>query len=88
MLATPAFQASSNRALGGVFHPPTWSGGWWLAIELNITIMSQCNNVISSKITIDRDKLALVIMMTDSIVGCWRICWWQCSYVAFEANVW
>lgn len=37
--------------------------------ELNTTIMSQCNNIVSLKITNDRDKTAVVAMLTDSLVG-------------------
>ena len=37
--------------------------------ELNTTIISQCNNIISLKITNDRDKLAVATMLTDSLVG-------------------
>lgn len=37
--------------------------------ELNTTIMSQCNNIVSLKITNDRDKTAVAAMMTDSLVG-------------------
>ncbi|MBP3198461.1 MAG: ATP-binding protein [Butyrivibrio sp.] len=37
--------------------------------ELNTTIISQCNNIISLKITNDRDKLAVSAMLTDSLVG-------------------
>lgn len=37
--------------------------------ELNSTIMSQCNNIISLKITNDRDKSAVATMLTDSLVG-------------------
>lgn len=37
--------------------------------ELNTTIVSQCNNIISLKITNDRDKSAVSNMLTDSLVG-------------------
>lgn len=37
--------------------------------ELNTTIMSQCNNIISLKVTNDRDKSAVAAMLTDSLVG-------------------
>ena len=37
--------------------------------ELNSTIISQCNNIISLKITNDRDKSAVGTMLTDSLVG-------------------
>lgn len=37
--------------------------------ELNITIMSQCNNIVSLKVTNDRDKSAVAAMLTDSLVG-------------------
>ena len=37
--------------------------------ELNSTIISQCNNIISLKITNDRDKSAVSTMLTDSLVG-------------------
>lgn len=37
--------------------------------ELNTTIMSQCNNVVSLKVTNDRDKSAVAAMLTDSLVG-------------------
>lgn len=37
--------------------------------ELNSTIISQCNNIISLKITNDRDKSAIATMLTDSLVG-------------------
>lgn len=37
--------------------------------ELNTTIISQCNNIISLKITNDRDKAAVASMLTDSLVG-------------------
>ena len=37
--------------------------------ELNTTIMSQCNNIISLKVTNDRDKSAVATMLTDSLVG-------------------
>lgn len=37
--------------------------------ELNSTIISQCNNIISLKITNDRDKTAVATMLTDSLVG-------------------
>lgn len=37
--------------------------------ELNNTILSQCNNIISLKITNDRDKSAVANMLTDSLVG-------------------
>ena len=37
--------------------------------ELNSTIISQCNNIISLKITNDRDKSAVATMLTDSLVG-------------------
>ena len=37
--------------------------------ELNNTIVSQCNNIISLKITNDRDKSAVANMLTDSLVG-------------------
>ena len=37
--------------------------------ELNSTIISQCNNIISLKITNDRDKSAVASMLTDSLVG-------------------
>lgn len=31
--------------------------------------MSQCNNIVSLKITNDRDKTAVAAMLTDSLVG-------------------
>lgn len=37
--------------------------------ELNTTIMSQCNNIISLKVTNDRDKSAVAAMLTDSLAG-------------------
>lgn len=37
--------------------------------ELNSTIISQCNNIISLKVTNDRDKSAVATMLTDSLVG-------------------
>ena len=37
--------------------------------ELNTTIMSQCNNIVSLKVTNDRDKAAVAAMLTDSLVG-------------------
>lgn len=37
--------------------------------ELNTTIISQCNNIISLKITNDRDKSAVASMLTDSLIG-------------------
>lgn len=37
--------------------------------ELNTTIMSQCNNIVSLKITNDRGKTAVAAMLTDSLVG-------------------
>ncbi len=37
--------------------------------ELNTTIISQCNNIISLKITNDRDKSAVATMLTDTLVG-------------------
>lgn len=37
--------------------------------ELNNTIISQCNNIISLKVTNDRDKSAVANMLTDSLVG-------------------
>lgn len=37
--------------------------------ELNTTIISQCNNIISLKVTNDRDKSAVSTMLTDSLVG-------------------
>lgn len=37
--------------------------------ELNTTIISQCNNIVSLKITNERDKGAVSAMMTDSLVG-------------------
>lgn len=37
--------------------------------ELNTTIISQCNNIISLKITNERDKRAVASMLTDSLVG-------------------
>lgn len=37
--------------------------------ELNTTIISQCNNIISFKVTNERDKGAVAAMMTDSLVG-------------------
>jgi len=37
--------------------------------ELNTTIMSQCNNIMSLKVTNDRDKSAVAAMLTDSLVG-------------------
>lgn len=36
--------------------------------ELNSTIISQCNNLISLKITNDRDKAAVATMLTDSLI--------------------
>lgn len=37
--------------------------------ELNTTIFSQCNNILSLKITNDRDKNAVSNMLTDSLSG-------------------
>lgn len=37
--------------------------------ELNSTIISQCNNIVSLRITNDRDKSAVATMLTDSLVG-------------------
>lgn len=37
--------------------------------ELNTTIMSQCNNIVSLKVTNDRYKSAVAAMLTDSLVG-------------------
>lgn len=37
--------------------------------ELNTTILSQCNNIVSLKVTNDRDKSAVAAMLTDSLVG-------------------
>lgn len=37
--------------------------------ELNTTIISQCNNVISLKVINDRDKSAITSMLTDSLTG-------------------
>lgn len=37
--------------------------------ELNTTIFSQCNNIISLKITNDRDRSAVSHMLTDSLAG-------------------
>lgn len=37
--------------------------------ELNNTLVSQCNNIVSLKITNDRDKAAVANMLTDSLVG-------------------
>lgn len=37
--------------------------------ELNTTIISQCNNIISLKITNDRDKSAVAALLTDSLVS-------------------
>ena len=37
--------------------------------ELNTTIMSQCNNILSLKVTNERDKSAVAAMLTDSLVG-------------------
>lgn len=37
--------------------------------ELNTTIMSQCNNIVSLKVINDRDKSAVAAMLTDSLVG-------------------
>ena len=37
--------------------------------ELNTTIISQCNNIISLKITNDRDKSAVSTMLTESLIG-------------------
>lgn len=37
--------------------------------ELNTTIMSQCNNIVSLKVTNDRDKSAVAAMLTDSLAG-------------------
>ena len=37
--------------------------------ELNTTIMSQCNNIVSLKVTNERDKSAVAAMLTDSLVG-------------------
>ena len=37
--------------------------------ELNTTIFSQCNNIMSLKITNDRDKAAVSNMLTDSLAG-------------------
>lgn len=48
--------------------------------ELNTTIISQCNNIISLKITIERDKGAVSAMMTDSLVDlliCFQIWRWE-----------
>ena len=37
--------------------------------ELNSTILSQCNNIVSLKVTNDRDKSAVATMLNDSLVG-------------------
>ncbi len=37
--------------------------------ELNTTILSQCNNIISLKMTNNKDKSAVAAMLTDSLVG-------------------
>ena len=37
--------------------------------ELNTTILSQCYNIVSLKVTNDRDKSAVAAMLTDSLVG-------------------
>lgn len=37
--------------------------------ELNTTIISQCNNIVSLKVINDRDKSAVAAMLTDSLVG-------------------
>lgn len=37
--------------------------------ELNTTIISQCNNIVSLKITNERDKSAVGTMLTDTLVG-------------------
>ncbi|QIK86631.1 ATP-binding protein [Erysipelothrix sp. HDW6B] len=37
--------------------------------ELNTTIVSQCNNIMSLKITNDRDKSAVANLLTDSLEG-------------------
>lgn len=37
--------------------------------ELNTTIMSQCNNIVSLKVINDIDKSAVAAMLTDSLVG-------------------
>ena len=37
--------------------------------ELNTTILSQCNNIVSLKVTNDRDKSAVAALLTDSLVG-------------------
>ncbi|EUJ20559.1 ATP-binding protein [Listeria aquatica] len=37
--------------------------------ELNTTIVSQCNNLISLRISNDRDKTAVASLLTDSMVG-------------------
>lgn len=37
--------------------------------ELNTTIVSQCNNIISLKVTNDRDKASVSAMLTDSLTG-------------------
>ncbi len=37
--------------------------------ELNTTIFSQCNNIVSLKVINDRDKSAVAAMLTDSLVG-------------------
>lgn len=37
--------------------------------ELNTTIISQCNNIMSLKVTNERDKSAIASMLTDSLAG-------------------
>ncbi len=37
--------------------------------ELNTTIVSQCNNILSLKIANDRDKPAVFALLTESLVG-------------------
>lgn len=37
--------------------------------ELNTSSMSQCNNIVSFKVTNDRDKAAVAAMLADSLIG-------------------
>lgn len=38
------------------------------AAELNTAILSQCNNIVSLKVTDDKDKFAVEAMLTDLLV--------------------
>lgn len=38
-------------------------------LECQLSIMSQCNNIVSLKVTNDRDKSAVAALLTDSLVG-------------------